>query len=123
MDKIVKIFNFIKIKDFFFILNKSQKRNFLILIFFIFFNAILEMIGVGIIFPFLKLITQENYTFLGINFYYNNEVYISYLIEKEEIPHTDLSISWNFILDGYQRRPTAAGYFIHHVNKEFELSL
>jgi len=57
------------------------------------------------------------------NFYYNNEVYISYLIEKEEIPHTDLSISWNFILDGYQRRPTAAGYFIHHVNKEFELSL
>ena len=73
MDKIVKIFNFIKIKDFFFILNKSQKRNFLILIFFIFFNAILEMIGVGIIFPFLKLITQEDYTFLGINFYYNNE--------------------------------------------------
>jgi ATP-binding cassette, subfamily B, bacterial PglK len=72
MDKINKIFNFLKIKDFFLILNKFQKRNFLILIFFIFFNAILEMIGVGIIFPFLKLITQEDYTFLGINFYYNN---------------------------------------------------
>jgi hypothetical protein len=55
-------------------------------------------------------------------FYYNNEVYISYLIEKNNIPHTDLGIQWNFILDGYQEDPTAAGYFIHHVNKEFEKS-
>lgn len=56
------------------------------------------------------------------NFYYNNEVYISYLIELEKIPHIDLSMAWNFILDGYQPDPTDAGYFIHHVNKEFEKS-
>ena len=30
------------------------------------------MIGVGIIFPFLKLITQDQFSFLGINFYNNN---------------------------------------------------
>ena len=72
MDKIIKIFNFIKIKDFFSILNKDQKKSFITLIIFIFFNAILEMIGVGIIFPFLKLITQDQFSFLGINFYNNN---------------------------------------------------
>lgn len=55
-------------------------------------------------------------------FYYNNEVYISYLIEKNNIPHTNLGMQWNFILDGYQQDPTAAGYFIHHVNKQFEKS-
>ena len=63
MDKIIKFFNFIKIKDFFSILNKDQKKSFIILIIFIFFNAILEMIGVGIIFPFLKLITQDQFSF------------------------------------------------------------
>ncbi len=56
------------------------------------------------------------------NFYYNNEVYVSYLIERDELPHTDLGIQWNFILDGYQPDPSAACFLLHHVNKEFERS-
>jgi len=72
MDKIKQFFSILKIRDFFSILEKKQQNKFLILIFLIFFNAVLEMIGIGIIFPFLKLITQENYNFLGINIYSNN---------------------------------------------------
>ena len=55
-------------------------------------------------------------------FYYNNEVYITYLIERNNIPYTDLSAAWNFILDGYQPDISAGAYFIHHVNKQFEKS-
>lgn len=56
------------------------------------------------------------------NFYYNNEVYVSYLIERDELPHMDLGMQWNFILDGYQPEPSAACFLLHHVNKEFERS-
>ena len=56
-------------------------------------------------------------------FYHNNEVYITYLIEKHNIPYTDLGIQWNFILDNViQAYPVDSAYFIHHVNKEFERS-
>lgn len=56
------------------------------------------------------------------NFYYNNEVYVSYLIERDNLPITNLGMQWNFILDGYQSEPSAACYLLHHVNKEFEKS-
>ena len=56
------------------------------------------------------------------NFFYNNEIFITYLIEKYNIPCNDLNIQWNYILDGFQRKPTDSAYFIHHVNKEFEIS-
>ena len=56
------------------------------------------------------------------NFYYNNEVYVSYLIERDNLPITNLGMQWNFILDGYQPDPSAACYLLHHVNKEFEKS-
>lgn len=55
-------------------------------------------------------------------FFKNNEVYMSYLIEKYNIPFTNIGMPWNFILDGYCRKPSAAAHFIHHVNKEFEIS-
>lgn len=56
------------------------------------------------------------------NFYFNNEVFITYLIERNNIPYTDLSMAWNFILDGYCPDISDAAYFVHHVNKEFEKS-
>ena len=56
------------------------------------------------------------------NFYYNNEVYISYLVERDEIPHTDLNMNWNFIMDDVQTNPTEAADLMHHVRKEFEIS-
>lgn len=56
------------------------------------------------------------------NFYYNNEVYITYLIERYNIPHTNLGMNWNFIMDGVQVYPSSAGELIHHVRKQFEVS-
>ena len=56
------------------------------------------------------------------NFFHNNEVFITYLIERDKIECTDMNIHWNFILDGFQKESTDIAYFTHHVNKEFELS-
>lgn len=56
------------------------------------------------------------------NFYYNNEVYISYLVERDEIPHTNLTMNWNFIMDDVQIEPVASAELMHHVRKEFEIS-
>ena len=54
------------------------------------------------------------------NFYYNNEVYISYLVERDNIPHVDLTMNWNFIIDDVQTYPTSAGELLHYVRKEFD---
>ena len=56
------------------------------------------------------------------NFFHNNEVFITYLLEKDKINCVDMNIQWNFILDSFQKEPTGAAYFTHHVNKEFEIS-
>lgn len=55
-------------------------------------------------------------------FFRNNEVYVSYLIEKYNIPFTNIGMPWNFILDGYCSIPSPAAHLVHHVNKEFEIS-
>lgn len=56
------------------------------------------------------------------NWFPNNEVFISYLVEKNNIPFTNIGIQWNFILDKFCPKPTAGCHFLHHVNKQFELS-
>ena len=52
----------------------------------------------------------------------NNEVYISYLIEKNNVPFTNIGMPWNFMLDDYAPKPSAAAHMLHHVRKEFGLS-
>ena len=52
----------------------------------------------------------------------NNEVYITYLIERFNIPFTNIGLQWNLLIDKLCPTPTAAAYMWHHVNKEFELS-
>ena len=54
------------------------------------------------------------------NFFYNNEVYMSYLVERDNIPHVDLTENWNFIIDDVQSHPTSAGELLHYIKKEFE---
>lgn len=56
-------------------------------------------------------------------FNYNNEVYMSYLLERYDIPFTDLSMAWNFILDSSRPDISGSAYFYHHVNKDFQLCL
>lgn len=52
----------------------------------------------------------------------NNEVFLSFLIEKNKVPHHDIGMQWNFCLDYMYPTPTPGCHFLHHVNKEFELS-
>lgn len=50
----------------------------------------------------------------------NNEVFVSYLIEKHNIPCTELSAAWNFILDNYINEYSDAHYFLHVSNKVWD---
>lgn len=52
----------------------------------------------------------------------NNEIYISYIIEKFKVPYTNIGIQWNFFLDKLCPTPSSGAHILHHVNKEFELS-
>jgi hypothetical protein len=52
----------------------------------------------------------------------NNEVFISYAIEKYNVPFTNIGMPWNFMLDSYEPEGGDASHFLHHINKEFERS-
>ena len=52
----------------------------------------------------------------------NNEVFLSFLIEKNKVPYHEIGMQWNFCLDHTYPTPTDACHFLHHVNKEFEIS-
>jgi len=51
----------------------------------------------------------------------NNEVFLSYMLEKYSIPNNDIGQTWNYILDEFIKEPTDACHFIHQVNKEFDI--
>ena len=51
----------------------------------------------------------------------NNEVFLSYIIERYSVPSNDIGQPWNYILDHYIKYPTDACHFQHQVNKEFQL--
>ena len=53
----------------------------------------------------------------------NNEVYITYIIEKYNLPYTNIGLQWNFILDESHRDVSDAAYFYHVVNKDFGIIL
>ena len=50
----------------------------------------------------------------------NNEICISYMIERYNVPLKDIGMQWNFILDKNFNVETDACYFVHHSNKEFQ---
>ena len=53
----------------------------------------------------------------------NNEVFFSYLIEKNNIPITNINKNWNFIVDDYKSGLTNVWKeisFLHVINKDFE---
>lgn len=53
----------------------------------------------------------------------NNEVYISYMLERYDIDFIDIMQPWNFILDNKNREYSAACHFVHQVNKDFKVGL
>jgi len=50
----------------------------------------------------------------------NNEVYMSYILEKYKIPYTEIGMQWNYILDDNVQQFSAGCYFVHQVNKNFK---
>lgn len=52
----------------------------------------------------------------------NNEIFFSYLIERFNIPFTNIGLSWNFFLCKMFPEHTSAAHFLHHSNKEFHRS-
>lgn len=55
----------------------------------------------------------------------NNEVFFSYLIEKNNVPVENIDIKWNYIIDdywgGWGRLSKEEYYFLHVINKKFSL--
>ena len=52
----------------------------------------------------------------------NNEVFISYILERFEIDYNEIGLRWNYILDDQVNEYSPIGHFIHQVNKEFEVT-
>lgn len=52
---------------------------------------------------------------------FNNEVILSYLIEKHALPFTDIGMPWNFIVDDTVPTISDAAHFLHFVHKKFEM--
>ena len=53
----------------------------------------------------------------------NNEVFYSYIIEKNSISYDNIGLQWNFILDDIVTEYSAAAHMIHQVNKDFKVGL
>lgn len=49
----------------------------------------------------------------------NNEVFITYMIEKYKVPFINIGIQWNFIIDDICPNVSEAGKLIHVVHKDF----
>lgn len=52
---------------------------------------------------------------------FNNEVILSYLIERHALPFTDIGMPWNFIIDDTISTISNSAHFLHFVHKKFEM--
>tara|TARA_B100001094_G_C17970377_1_gene689987 strand:- start:116 stop:817 length:702 start_codon:yes stop_codon:yes gene_type:complete len=48
----------------------------------------------------------------------NNEIYLSYIVEKYNVPYTDIGKAWNFLVDESHPKSDAC-HFLHMSTKEF----
>jgi len=53
----------------------------------------------------------------------NNEVYVSFLLEKFNVKFNNIGIQWNYILDDKYKEYSAGAHLIHQVNKDFNETL
>tara|TARA_B100000131_G_scaffold283647_1_gene291721 strand:- start:23783 stop:24571 length:789 start_codon:yes stop_codon:yes gene_type:complete len=53
----------------------------------------------------------------------NNEIYLSYLLERYKIKFNNIGLQWNYILDDLIRKSTSAAHLVHQVNKEFHVTI
>ena len=64
----------VEIKKIFSILNHKERKDLIILLFFLFIGAFLEMVGIGIIIPLLSILTGEEF-----DFFINSKNFSSFL--------------------------------------------
>ena len=67
------------------------------------------------------LISDEN-NIMNREISANNEIYLSYIIEKYGVPTSDISQAWNFIVDKNYPKSDAC-HFLHMSHKEFSSAL
>ena len=53
----------------------------------------------------------------------NNEAYLTYIVERYNIPFTNIGIMWNYIMNHKIKNINPNAYFIHLISKEFEKCL
>ena len=53
----------------------------------------------------------------------NNEAYLSYIVERYNIPFTNIGILWNYIMNHKIKDKNPSAYFLHVISKEFEKCL
>ena len=58
---------------------------------------------------------------MSANWKFNNEVALSYMIDRFELPFTNIGQQWNFIVDNNIPTVSDACYFLHFVHKRFEM--
>ena len=92
IDKLKSLLRFQKKINFF--LNNSEKKRFNLLIIFQLLIMLLEMIGIGLIFPVLKIITDN--TFLADNYYFT-QIQTFFNLERDIIGYILLLILIVFI--------------------------
>lgn len=51
--------------------------------------------------------------------WFNNEIFFTYIVEKYEVPYIELDETWNFLLDRRHPELPPHAHLLHHVNKEF----
>ena len=67
------------------------------------------------------LISDEN-NIMNREISANNEIYLSYIIEKYGVPTSDIGQAWNFIVDKNYPKSDAC-HFLHMSHKEFSSAL
>lgn len=85
---------FSKIKKIFYLLNNKQKKLIILFFFLSFFGAILELLSVGLIFPFIGLLLGEN----DNNFFSNLDVKIKFFFNFQDTLFSNLAVLGLFII-------------------------
>ncbi len=52
-------------------------------------------------------------------FFQNNETYMSYLVEKFNLPYREIGRQWNYVLYTEEDYPHSNNHFLHYISKDF----
>lgn len=52
-------------------------------------------------------------------FFQNNETYMSYLVERFDLPYQEIGTQWNYVLYKESDSPNSNNHFLHYISKDF----